>query len=359
MLIRMLILTVGLWSMQGLGDAPPGTSSPPTAQSDTKSATPPEGFFLLSSNVADLLIVRVADEFSHEYELDKAQADKVREAMVKRWGGFLRENREAIQPVVNEMFEIRFDIKPPAKERVQAWAGRALPLLDKMREQVEQGRGDLREVLTPEQRVRLDQQALELGFGLKLARQRLHQLKEGAFEAEHLRELWEPPAAQRAQRREKRRRQREEAANQREQTERQQTAEADQITLELKAWETYVENFMQTYRLDEGQRGAAISCLSELKQRAIEHRDRHRDEITAMEHRIKNFSGSDEALEQLKRDLTKLYGPIDEMFQELKRRIEPIPTAVQRTAIDVNAYSEPLIPSTLSEETPADPPDDE
>ena len=107
-------------------------------------------------------------------------------------------------------------------------------------------------------------------------------------------------------------------------------AQEDQIALEVVAWERYVEEFIRIYGLDEGQRTAVLSCLSELKQRAIAHRDKRRDDIATLELRISNFTGSDEELAGLKEQLTELYGPIDDMFQELKARIEQIPTARQR-----------------------------
>ena len=109
--------------------------------------------------------------------------------------------------------------------------------------------------------------------------------------------------------------------------------EADQIALELHAWEHYVMEFIQTYDLDEGQRTAALSCLAELKERATAHRDRRREEITALERRIRNNSGTDQELAEIKQRLIKLYGPIDEMFKELKRRLESIPTAEQQAAV--------------------------
>jgi hypothetical protein len=76
-----------------------------------------------------------------------------------------------------------------------------------------------------------------------------------------------------------------------------------------------------------------LSVLSELKERALSHRDRHRDEIAKLEARIASFGGSEEELPELKGQLTELYGPIDDMFKELKLRIESVLTAEQRGGV--------------------------
>lgn len=120
---------------------------------------------------------------------------------------------------------------------------------------------------------------------------------------------------------------------------------SDQVVVELGRWDKYVEEFIRIYDLDEGQRTAALSCLSELKQRAIDHRDRHREEIAALEHRIHNNTGTDEELAEIKQELTRLYGPIDDTFSELKRRIELIPTTEQRARVAERGESQTQTPT--------------
>lgn len=281
----------------------------------------------------NLMLTRWADEVSRQYELDDAQRTKVREAVVKRWSGFLNEHRSAIQPIVNEFVEMRMELEPPTKERVQAWAKRATPVFEQFREQLNQGTAEFREILTPLQRSKFELQALQFGVGVQVAEQKLKQWQNGEFEPS---EFWEPTTdPERRERREERRRHRQEAAKKQAKAE-PEPEETDQIALELKAWEDYVKAFVRIYSLDNGQRTTALSILSELKQRAIAHRDRHRDDIAKLEERIQSFTGTEEELADLKKQLTELYGPIDEMFNELKRRIEQIPTTEQLAAVAKN-----------------------
>ncbi|MCH7995262.1 MAG: hypothetical protein IIB57_12575, partial [Planctomycetes bacterium] len=105
------------------------------------------------------------------------------------------------------------------------------------------------------------------------------------------------------------------------------------------------------YDLDDGQKGAARSILTDLSDRALAHRDRNRAEIDALEHKIAAHAertdaphtGSSDgatALAQLEAQLVKLYGPIDRMFEELETRLDAIPTQAQRQRVEKAAKSE-------------------
>jgi len=306
-------------------------ASEPEAPSDTPSfARPPyvEGLWP-SPKLTEFMLVRWADRTCDLYEMDEAQRAKAREAVVKRWGRYFNENRSAIAPLLNEFLEMRMDLEPPAKERVQDWADRAGPTFESFRKQVDQGADEFRELLTPEQEAKFEVQALQLEIGIDIAGKRLEEWQAGKIKIE---DIWEPLGTEgRRSRAELRQRRAEEV---KEATERATAAaETDQIAIELSAWDKYVETFIQVYALDEGQRAAVRSCLSELKQRAFAHRDRRQADIIELEQRIKKYSGADAERAELEKQLTELYGPIDEMFKELKRRIEQVPTEAQRAAV--------------------------
>ena len=293
-----------------------------------KPAEPPalEGLWP-SAKLMHSMLVRWADDASARYELDDAQRAKVREAVVQRWTGFLNENRATLQPLANEFFELRMSPEPPPKEAVQAWAKRAAPVLAQFREQINEGTEEFGRVLNPLQRAKFELENLQVGVGLRVAEQKLKNWQEGNFEP---REFWIPPRAERRRQREERRRA---AAGGEAVKPEAAPVETDQVVLELQAWDKYVEEFVRIYDLDEAQRTTARSCLTELKRRALDHRDRRREEIARLEERIQNNRGTDEELAEIKKQLLELYGPIDDLFKELKRRIETIPTTEQRARV--------------------------
>jgi hypothetical protein len=278
-----------------------------------------------SPKLMNLMLQRWADDICDEFELSESQRPQVREAVVDRWGTFLDEHRETLQPLVNEFLEMRLDREPPSKEQVQAWAERARPIFEEVRQQVGKGTDEFRQLLTPGQRGKFEVQALHLGLGIQMADRKLRQLEIGEFQP---RDIWDPPGREGRRSRRERRRQRQD--RQERAAESVAPERKDPIAAEMDAWEKYVADFCATYDLNEGQRDAARSCLSEVKERAIAHRERYREEIARLEGRIEAFQGADSELAELRRQLTELYGPIDDMFRELQRRLEPIPTVEQR-----------------------------
>lgn len=303
-----------------------------------------EGFWP-SEKIIDLVLTRWADEAGGDNELDEQQIEQLRERMLNRWPKFLKENRSKIQPVVNEFIEMRLEMKPPDKERVQDWAERASPVFDMFREQISHGIEDFRETLNPLQKAKFEAKVLEFSAGMQVAEAKLKQWKRGEFE-DH--EFWDPPRAERRRRRdeEKAREQERHAAEAR---------QKDQITEELDRWDQYVAETIRTYEFDDAQRTTSQSCLKEIKERAATYRERNREQIAKLEDRVvamqqrneemKNQearpeereakkAGADAELEEVKDQLTAAYGPIDEMFQELKRRVEGIPTREQRERVE-------------------------
>ena len=302
-----------------------------------------------SAKLTRLLLVRWADQVSGEFELNDEQRDKVREAVVDRWAPFLAENREAFQPVVNEFIEMRLDLAPPDKSRAQAWAERAKPVFDRLRAQVTGVIDDIRPVLTPAQRARFELRALQFRAAMTFAEMKLQTFQAGNFDPT---ELWEPPGRHR---REHDKREPDEAhADAETPNSTAPSEEADQVTLEVRGWERFVADFSETYALDTGQRDAAASFLVELTRRALAHRDRQHSEITELERRISSFSGDEQESETLTQRLIELYGPIDEMFTELKERVEGLPTRFQRAA--VKATSSPTETKPAPARQPKEPP---
>jgi hypothetical protein len=311
---------------------------PPQAENDSavtpdKEAALPEGLWP-APRLMRLMLARWAEEASRQYDLDDEQRAKVREAAVERWSKFLDENREVMQPLANEFVEMRMELKPPPKERVQEWAKRAGPVFDKVRTQLDEGADEFRKVLRPVQRAKFEIDTLQMKVSLQIAEQRIKQWQSGEFGPD---EFWEPLPSDRESRRAERRRNREEreakAALAGESSESDANdAAADQIAVELDAWDRYVAEFIRSNGLDAGQRTTVLSCLSELKERAIAHRDRHREEIDQLEKRVASNAGIEAELADINKQLVELYGPIDDMFKELRSRIEQVPAAEQRAA---------------------------
>lgn len=283
--------------------------------------------FWPSKNMIRLIIGRMIDEERERYELTDEQADRWREVTTERWVKFAEENRRELQPLANEFIEMRLEMEPPSPERIKAWATGAEKAFESIRSEMMANIDEFREILNPLQEAKLETNLLEFNAGLELAKAKLEQWRRGEY-AE--REFWDPPASQR--RAERARAEAERLAEQqRKQAE--EEKQKDQILAELDAWEQYVKSFIELYQLDEGQQMTARTSLNEIKERAVKHRERYKDQIDRLEEMIETNKGDENRLAVVEEKLVELYGPIDEMFAELKQRLEKIPTDQQKTRV--------------------------
>ncbi|RJP32732.1 MAG: hypothetical protein C4547_13530 [Phycisphaerales bacterium] len=290
----------------------------------------------------ELMTRRWADEVRQRYGLDDRQQAAWADGMADRWTRFSRQYRERMAPIVNQFIEMRLDMKPPTADEVRAFAEKAGPAFDLFRAELVAGGQELRDLLKPGQRARFDTDMMGMTAALETARKKLDLWQSGEFNE---RDFWDPPRSERD-----RRRAEQNAA---------QTAEGaagdaagggrpgdggniapaaadsppDQIEIELDNWQKYVERFIRTYKLDDPQTAAAHSILKELRERAIGHRDAHRQEIEDLERRIARHDGTPEELSELETRIADLYGPIDQLFEQLKSRLDGIPTQGQRDGV--------------------------
>ncbi|MCC7291151.1 MAG: hypothetical protein IT449_03700 [Phycisphaerales bacterium] len=298
-----------------------------------------EGGIWPTRKMMDLMLARWGEMVSEHYELDEKQSTELTSKIKSRWTTFAKENQKTLEPLLTDFIEMRLQMEPPTKEQVAEWSKRAGGAFDLLEKEINQGAEEMRGILRDDQRAKFDGEMMGFQTGMQFARTQLNRWQQGEFQE---REFWDPPLAVRRERREA------EQARAKAEEAKAKSAAADasgkmpgasmadgppdQIASEVDAWTQHVEDFIKKYELDEAQKKSAYSILKELKDRALAHRDANKPEIDKLERRIALGTGTPEELKQVEEQLVKLYGPIDAMFEELQRRIEPIPTAKQKAA---------------------------
>lgn len=101
----------------------------------------------------------------------------------------------------------------------------------------------------------------------------------------------------------------------------------------LDAWERFVETFCSEFGLDEAQRAAAMSVLRDVKARRDQYRRRHADDFESLQ-QIEDFVLQAERRRQLMQ-------PIDVLEEELRSRLDRIPTSSQIDAVRQRAATQP------------------
>lgn len=273
--------------------------------------------------------------------LTESQQQQFEGILLKRWPKFMRENEQQLKPLLNEMIDARSSSTPPDPQRVARWASRALPLWERIEQELGAGDRELRAILTEEQRVRFDEDRRRTLRRVENWRATLSQWKRGEFDPA----TWpgtgqQPPAppAQPGDRTDPAVRDAVPASR---------PAARTEMAEELQAWARFVEEFCDYYDLDAAQRGAALSILREMQERAMAHHDRRRMELDRLERMIAGELAAEP--DEIEREIYELYGPIDEMFRELQRRLDPIPTPGQiRSAEARHPEPQPSVPESES-----------
>lgn len=301
--MRAAIHSIGICSL-AIGWAVVGTPGAWAAQADGS----PSGGFWPSDRMLEYFVKRASRDLGQEYELTDEQLGQTEAQMLSRWPKWIKKNQQTIQPLFNEMIEMRLNPDPPDAAAVADWAKRALPIFDEFRSEIEKGNDDFRSVLTPRQQAKFDTQRLVFAMGLDVTEKRLKRWQQGKVEPT---EVWDAPGQD--QRRKRRAT---------------EMAQDEGGARPIDRWQAYVDQFILRYQLDKNQAESARSILAEIKTRAQKHLDTVADQLTAINQRMNGATKDTRAA--LNKQREKLEKPVEDLFDELQRRLEALLTSAQR-----------------------------
>ena len=292
--IRLGMAAVVATTFAAVAAAQQHTSPPPESDDDGSSRR--LGFW----NV-EVMIDRACKQIKTRYSLNEQQDAYTRKLMAKRVKGFLDKHESEVRRLLMEVMMARTSGKPPTPEQMKGWAQRALPIYEDAKKEILTANDDWREILDSKQQKIHD-------FDMKLAHanfaqtdERIHRWAEGGFDAErdgfvrrrHTRGT--PP----------------------------------NIT---DFWETYVNRFIESYKLDADQTATARAILKDCRGRARSYEQTHKAEIVEARKRFSDArqQGDQDRVNEIQKELVELNRPISDLFKELRERLDQIPTAQQR-----------------------------
>ncbi|MCB9850599.1 MAG: hypothetical protein H6817_07825 [Phycisphaerales bacterium] len=273
----------------------------------------------------DQLMNRAAENISKRYNLNEKQRKDTHEMLTREVTKFLNEH-EDIWPLVRDLARYQQMGEQPDGKIGAKLATKVLPLLREIEDTIVEANERWRDILTDEQKRLHDYDLEDMAKTFAKMNDNYRQLAEGGdgeFRVfpEPNRSEGQPKMPPRPS---------------------QNYNPAPPMAIQREVpqehmWERYVREFRQDYRLDDDQSEAALSILKECMQRAEDYRKSKRAEFAQVEERLRDANRADLSPEartaktrvwvQIERALNK---PIVDLFQELKDRLEPIPTEAQR-----------------------------
>lgn len=254
-----------------------------------------------------LMIDRSVKAATKRYNLTPDQEKLARQMTTERVGIFLDRHERDLRDLVREAIQARFASQPPSPEKVQAWARRVGPLFEEARKEILQGNQEFRNALTDEQKKAFDtdQQVLQRQFGQ--TEQMLTRWKDGGFDAS------------------------------RDWTHSRQRPEPRPIRPELDRFQRYARRFIEDYKLDAGQTTQVMAIVTESRKRAEEYWYSRKADIEVTRQRVQELSRDPNARQQYQaasKQLSELNRPVDDLYEEMKARLDQIPGEAQRQARD-------------------------
>jgi len=245
------------------------------------------------------------------YNLNEAQENYTRKLLTVRVKKFLKDYETDVRSLAAEMLDYQFKRELPPPEIAQDWANRGLPLYQAIREEIINGNMTWRQILTEEQKAKHDKdlELMKKQFGS--FEKRLNRWKNGEVRPSDfgLTRISERPVIRKSE----------------------------------DAWIHYVQRFIRIYKLDTSQSEVAYSIYREMQKRAADYRNEHKDEFASLDKKLKEryaakpkaepeqIRAKQKAIQELNKRRLALEKPISkDMFNELKAKLEKIPTAEQR-----------------------------
>lgn len=250
---------------------------------------------------------------SRRYNLNEQQEEYTRALMAKGVKGFLAEHEQDVRALLQEMLDKQFGSKEVTTETAKRWGEIALPMFYDAKKAIYDNNMEWREILNDDQKKIHDLDLRLMKGNFDAFEQRFERWKEGNYIKGEL--PFGSPSMPSAQ---------------------QSTHTPPQIVRRMSpdTWQLYVKKFIDTYALDESQKTAAFAILNDCRDRAQQYLDARKDELARVEALEMEWQKTRdrEKLRQANEGRRKLNEPVGNLFNELKERLEKIPTEAQRQA---------------------------
>lgn len=294
-----------------------------TQNKDNNASNNSAGNFLGLWNV-DAMMNTAVKNISRRYNLDEKQEAYTQALMTRGVRDFLDKHEDDLRELIKEMLleqGTNGDISP---EMAKKWGDMALPMFYDAKESILKNNLEWREILNEDQRKIHDLDLRLMQGNFKVFEDRFKRWQDGNYAK------GEMPIGGNAQ-----------------SVKPVTPTDRPQIVRQMlpDTWELYVRSFIAKYGLDESQSRAAMSILSDCRNRAKQHIEAHQGDKEKADAEFAEARAEKpinrERLKVASDMLKEINTPIAAMFNELKTRLDKLPTPAQRAAAGEEPKAKP------------------
>jgi len=300
----------------GTPDARPNTDSAKPVSQRQKLARELHSGAMPTASTIEMIMEQAVKNISRRYNLNDAQQQKTREIMQREVNRFLKEHENEVWPVIRDLFASQMGARPPENlEDVKRIGKAARPLSSLAKDAIYRANEEWRFYLSPEQKSMHDYDLAEMDKTFSQIDQNFADWESGTPKDVGL--FPAPPVADRSPPRPK------------------QPSpglpEPEVETFRPTIFETYVEQFIKDYELDQGQVTAARSILEEYKSKTNDFKNAKEEEFVkiSMDQRAAVESGDREKIAATEAARKKLLEPVHELFAAMEVRLKALLTTAQ------------------------------
>lgn len=333
------------------------TGLPAWGQNNTPPADPSNPLAMWD---VEKMVDRAVGQVVKRYKLNPEQEQFTRTLMTRRVDAFFDQYEADIRDMLAQAMRYQLSGQQLPPEKVQEWTARIDPMFLEARRSIYEGNKEFREVLTEDQlKIHdVDMRVMEQNF--RDAEKRLGRWREGGFDP--VKDLGQKPEGQQGKPKPPRgpRKPAQPAPGQ--VAEPVAEAPAPEVAAaptpapgttpparprrprvplrgptgrtpvaRVDTWDIYVQRFIADYGLDQSQATQSQAILADCKKRAVEYQASHRSDYDRLQAAMAGAAKDSDAHKQFE----QLNKPIDDLFNEMKARLDQIPTEAQRKAYDL------------------------
>ncbi len=264
------------------------------------------------------MMKQASDGIAKHYRLSDEQKEFTSKLLTERVTKFLSKHDKKIWPLLMELTQQQFSGKEPSKESAKRFVEMGYPIFEDARAEIMKGQDEFRKILTDQQKKIHDRDLKGLNAQFRQIDKRFESWKSGNLSGRHPfdRLALGPGRAVQIMPNENSRR-----------------------NMPETMWERYVRDFNHKYRLDGTQQRSTGAVLQDLKDHAGQYRKTHYKELVEADDMVRKAQMAKpfdkQSLDTAKRIRYLRNKPFDDWFEELKSRLEQVPTEKQRAAFYV------------------------